>query len=407
MDRNTFLSSLPFLYPSVCVSWPPRTELSQDRTSAAGRRETLLRDQFVSIEPVVDSRNLGPAFFSNEQAHHDLDPAMCKFEMAIYSSKPDTVASTSTFESPVTPAIKSRTEQANETVVFFRVDDRVYQVDLGQIQSLNVLHNEEREDAAPKPSCLLVRFSTCHFRIFSTSSGMVTAEYDKISTLNSTMARLTSCLSASNTPFPCGDSSLASPTGSSARSSSTELGQREMSRDADMMTHHHHEETPPAAKEETKEEAILKTIQRHQRAHAQSQQGLESLQHLLHLPQPPAGEEPPSNLRDHASALLTAVADDWNSSYCSRAQLVQAAQAYDSRIESYQTQLDDVLTNFFPSSRPTKRSRTTNGSGRSIVPGDKPKPTSDQVVACASDLIQQHKEAVQGRHALSLLPNRG
>jgi hypothetical protein len=365
----------------------------------------LLRDQFVSIEPVVDSRNLGPAFFSTEQAPQDLDPAMCKFEMAIYSSSPDPAARARTLESPVTPAIKSSTEQANETVVFFRVDDRVYQVDLGQMQTLDVLHNVESEDAAPRPPCLLVRFSTCHFRIFSTS-GMVTAEYDQISTFNSTMRRLNSCVSASNTPFPCADSSFASPTGSSHPSSSTELGQREISRDADMMAHPH-EETPPATTADAKEDAILKTILRHQRAHAQSQKGLESLQHLLHLPQPPAGEEPPSNLRDHASALLTAVADDWNSSYCSRAQLVQAAQAYYSRIQSYQTQLDDVLTNFFPSSRPTKRSRTNNDSGRSIVPPDKPKPTSDQVVSWASNLIQQHKEAVQGRHALSLLPNRG
>jgi hypothetical protein len=374
----------------------------------------LLRDQFVSIELVVDSRNVGPAFFSTNQAPQDLDPAMCKFEMSIYSSKPDTVASTrtitSTLESPspMTPAIKSSTEQANETVVFFRVDDRVYQVDLGQIQSLDVLHSEESEDATPKPPCLLVRFSTCHFRIFSTS-GMVSAEYDQISTLNSTMAHLNLCLSASNAPFPCGNSSLASPTPSSAPSSSTELGQREMYRDADMMPHPHQETPPPATTTtDAKEDAILKTIQRHQRAHAQSQQGLESLQQLLHLPQPPVGEAPSSNLRDHASALLTAVADDYNSSYCSRAQLAQAAQVYDSRIQSYQTRLDDLLTNFFPSSRPAKRSRTTNGSGRSIVPEDKPKPTSsDQVVACASNLMQQHKEAVQGRHALSLLPNRG
>ena len=368
----------------------------------------MLRDQFVSIEPVVDGRKLGPAFFSTDQDPQNLDPAMCKFEMAIYSSRPDTAASaSSTLESPMTPAIKNSTEQANETVVFFRVDDRVYQVDLGQIQSLDVLHHEESEDAAPKPACLLVRFFTCHFRIFSTS-GMVTAEYsyDQIATLNSTMTRLNSCVSASNTPFPCGDSSFASPTGSSAPSSSTELGQREISRDADMMTHTH-EETPPATRTDAKEDAILKKIQRHQRAHAQSQQGLESLEQLLHLPQPPAGEEPPSNLRDHASALLTAVADDWTSSYCSRAQLVQAAQAYDSRIKSYQTQLDDVLTNFFPSSRPTKRLRTSNGSARSIVPQDKPKLTSDQVVSLASNLIQQHKEAVQGRHALSHLPNRG
>jgi hypothetical protein len=117
MDRNSFLSSLPFLIPISSSSWPPRTTNGNGgngTTSAtAVRSERLLQDHYsVSIEPVARNRSdtskasaatttntgnatttaataatatLGPAFFGSSSLTtiDDFDPALCSLEMVL------------------------------------------------------------------------------------------------------------------------------------------------------------------------------------------------------------------------------------------------------------------------------------------------------------------------------------
>ena len=90
MERKSFLYSMPFLFPIASSSWPPRNQLAEEKVE--GRRETLLRDSFLSIEPLSqEGINQGPAFFISVQNQiPDFDPAMCAFEMAIYTVSSNT-----------------------------------------------------------------------------------------------------------------------------------------------------------------------------------------------------------------------------------------------------------------------------------------------------------------------------
>jgi hypothetical protein len=126
MDRNSFLSSLPFLIPIASSSWPPRTTAPRssnhsnsngnggNATTTAVRSERLLQDHYsLSIEPVARNRSdtskagaaattttnigsatttataasttLGPAFFGSSSLTtiDEFDPSLCSLEMVL------------------------------------------------------------------------------------------------------------------------------------------------------------------------------------------------------------------------------------------------------------------------------------------------------------------------------------
>ena len=129
MDRSSFLRAQPFLFPiASSVSWPPPLPAETSERSSC-RKETLLRDFWLSIEPlpcpswedrerslsqqsITTSR--GPAFFTSsskcssyaagnnqrtDTIHKDsnFDPAMCPIEVCVHSA-------TLTLPSQETPA---------------------------------------------------------------------------------------------------------------------------------------------------------------------------------------------------------------------------------------------------------------------------------------------------------------
>jgi hypothetical protein len=380
----------------------------------------------------IELETLGPAFYgksNNSQSLECFDPAMCNFEMALYyniyssltphsdkmitSPSSLSVASVNTSvtstRSPITPS-KNKADLV-EAALFFRLEGRNYQVDLAHIRKIDVeLEDETSSTSSNKPPCLVIQCCLCSFRIFSLS-GVVADQY---SILNSAKTRLAGAVSsASRRALPADNTSLASPSGSStAPSSSNEPGQREVLRETHPQAKVEGEEDEEEEDEEeyifdevftrkSKEERdrVHKIIQRRQRSYQKSQQGLKALQKLLALPL--GHHKLPQNARENGvGTLLTAVADDLASSYCTQALFDQAAQAYDSELKQCHYKTVIGLKALLPT---TARQRK---KFRRSLPVDS-RLHAAYFMPYAKQLIQDHKDAVTARHALMMLPGRG
>lgn len=377
------------------------------------RRETLLRDYSVSIEPLsTNGDTLGAAFFGKprNEEDDDFDPSMCSFELAIHTATvpnkklSPTKNDTGLSRRFMTPSVKDKTE-TKELSLYCCVDGAVYQIDVEQIQNVKSELNHDGETSA-KPPCLLIQFMACNFRIF-TVSGL---QSDQIAALNGVKTRLIDYLTSGNlTPFPVSSSVMTSPNGNNTPLSSNEPAQKD---------------TPPRSEQEegssssecTSEkesngnsidssEMILKQCQQ---AYSKAQVDLQTLEYALSLPSI-SKEEFKTLQKERVCTLLTSIPDGISESFCTHVQLTQAVQTQNRRINDHHLEMDGILKSFWPNLRSNKRSRNGDcrGERRLSAADRRPQLPSDECIAKTNEIMKQHKETLMAKYSLSLLPNRG
>ena len=392
MDRHSFLSSQPYLFPLPSCSWPP--QVSSETADQSCRRELLLRDHMLSIEPIAskDGSGLGPAFFLNGSVKdQETDPAMCKFEAAI-----NIIANKKTptkEEMPRTPlAFKGKVDvESKESIGFFYVEDRAYQVDLGEVMQVDV----ELSPNETKPPCLLIHFSTCIFRIFS----LLGMAADQFSVLNAAKTRLLALIASDYiSTFPALNGDISSQSlGNTATSS--EQGQK-----AELSQEKASEEGYDASEKPT--ERCIQITNTCHRSYNKTREDAQSLNRLLETIPESSRKKTSSVDRNTISNLLNSMAENMSSSFCTQEQLSDAVQTHNKWMKTYHTELDEILSSVWR--RPKKRARLSGGSKDiSSTLENQPQQPQEIIVAQINDIMAKHKEAIKGKYALSILPRRG
>jgi hypothetical protein len=395
MNRHSFLSSQPFLFalPSSS-SWPP--QITDDPSSC--RREILLRDHFLSVEPLLTNETdaLGPAFFiKSTDGEEEFDPAMCKFEFAIHTASKKTPSPKS--KERTTPSrTPGTTAETKEFIGFFLIDERAYQVDLGKVKDVDL----KMESDDTKPPSLVIQFSTCIFRIFS----LIGIPADQFSVLNAAKTRILSLLIDYISTFPVSHPDIISPRGSSAHNSS-EPGQKEIDISHETTNEHMmNEDTERDKLGESVEDCVALT-QKCQVSYNQTREDLQTLRRLLeHSSAGSKQKQSHKEFRDTVSGLLNSMAGNMASSFCTRSQLSDAAVIRNEQINSYQSELEDILKTVWPNTRPKKRARLGDINGKTP---SLPQPSESESMANIKNIMAKHRQLIRSKYALALLPTRG
>ena len=498
---------MPFLLPASSSSlWPPQRNDIAKAAGSDGRREILLKNHHVSVEPTVlfstttttttvissgedvddtamvafDSidATLGPAFFfdtatsaGNDHAGKK-DPSLFTFEMAMYVSDAKTNNASNNTKSTIqmTPPSDENRSRTTETpcstankagkvdddnngndaaegnasaTVFFRIESRIYQVDLCQASCVEEIRFDDYDETATPPS-LVIQFPFCRFRVF-----VLPEEHDQAqvsSTLNAIRTRLAACIkSVATVSSQRFDTSLASPSGASTTtsgSSSNELGQREFATRAGAIQKSYdssggsnnkscdsgntdgiplHNGVNGVKIQSTSGECTLfnkafATFPKKLSGLDDSSHDLQSVQQLLDIPKTTL--KMTSEHGELFGRLLMNIGESLASSYCSRDQLQAVEQACNTELAEHEKQLDELLVAYFPpSSRPKKRPRRECSDQEEDIneiingqDGDESRHTNqsmDAVLLCARRILQRQRSVVESRHAISLLPHRG
>ena len=436
-----------------------------------------------TIDRTSNDSTIGPAFFCNASTavatRNDLspaqaqkDPAMFKFEMAMYlpdktksdvNNRSDAILQATPVRDDRKPAAMStpasktienggdgdEENNCNEAdgevstaTVFFRIEDRIFQVDLCQVSGIEKIVHDGDDDESAKLPFLAIRFPVCRFRIFALREEVDPAE--EHSKLNAIRIRLVECIeSVAATGCQRFDMSLASPSGASTTtsgSSSNELGQRELApratsvfRDDDDTNGGSNNsnggemgESPlnfgsngsriqschdEGAVENKTHAMLLKKLS----AFEESRRGLGSVEQLLSIP-----KTTPEMTNEHDELLrrlLRTMGEDFASSYCTRDQLEMAQQSYEMQRQECEKQMDNLLVACLPtSSRPKKKPRrdarkhdegdqnTINGTEG--VENGHSNLSKESILSRAKRILQHHRSLVHSRHAMSQLPHR-
>lgn len=440
-----------------------------------------LSNHQLSIEPLSgsdsDPTNVGVAFFDVDGTvlHHDDDPALtpCDLEFRTQevfpcSSAAAAVARTShpahtsyshyALQLPTTasaraagdgglsslshpsPTVSRRASQQEVVVssqsvasLVLKLRNAVYLVNWTQLTRVQVLEGHHpspgTESSGPEktpalPSCLLLYFPSCLFRIF-TLENVSTPTQSHYGAIEAALLRLVT-ESNSTRPFlslsdwdlvppspPSKSDSTSSTTGGSSGGSSSSLLQ-----------------DPDAA---AQREALFL---HQQRAHLQCWSGFQSLWSLLtdqpifssslmlsSVPTDESGNNTsrlPTNLGRDMAHLITSIAQDLATSMGSTSEsftdrghrLEQRHHQLAERLQDTRLQLESVINDIFPAPRSRKRQRVTSSASvadretaalATVNPAPlDPHHASVQVEA----LMQQHKCLIHKRHELLRLPTR-
>lgn len=395
MDRHSFLSSQPFLYSLPSSAWPP--QMTDDPSSC--RREILLRDHLLSVEPLLQSDTAMPAFFnkSPNTDTKDFDPAMCKFEFTIHTAhKKIPSPKRNDTNTPSRTPLATVGVETKESIGFFYIDERPYQVDLGNVREVDL----KMESDETKPPSLVVQFPNCTFRIFS----MIGIHSDQFSVLNAAKTRILDLMIDHISPFPLSYHDIMSPIGS-VQNSSSEPGQKEIDISHETAKDRMIEDDtePEDLGESVEDSAAL--IQRCQMSYNQTRENLQTLQCLLGRPSARSNKEKANEeYRKKVSGRLNAIADNMGSSFCTRAQLFEATEVHNEQIHSCQLEVEEILKAVWPNIRPKKRARLG-----AIDPKMPPLPQHSQSESVASikSIMAKHKELIRSKCSLAHLPTRG
>jgi hypothetical protein len=395
MNRHSFLSSQPFLFALRSSSWPP--QITDDPSSC--RREILLRDHFLSVEPLLTNETdaLGPAFFiKSTDGEEEFDPAMCKFDFAIHTASKKTPSPKSKERTTPSRTPGGTTAETKEFIGFFLIDDRAYQVDLGSVKDVDL----QMESDDTKPPSLVIQFSTCIFRIFS----LIGIPGDQFSVLNAAKTRILSLSIDYTSPFPVTHPGIISPPGSSAHNSS-EPGQKEIDISHETTSEHMMDEDTERDKLGESVEDCVAVTQRCQVSYNQSREDLQTLRRLLeHSSVGSKQKQSHKEFRDTVSGLLNSMADNMASSFCTQSQLSDAAVIRNEQINSYQSELEDILKTVWPNTRPKKRARLGDMNGQTP---SLPQISESESMANVKNIMAKHRQLIRSKYALALLPTRG
>ena len=105
----------------------------------------------------------------------------------------------------------------------------------------------------------------------------------------------------------------------------------------------------------------------------------------------------------HGGMLLTAVADDLASSYCDASKISRADELFQNHTSQCQIKLDEILKCFLPVSRPQRRSRLYQSDS---LQEEAQFLTREELLSNARELVQEHRDAIESRYSLMLLPKR-
>jgi hypothetical protein len=374
---------------------------------------------------------IGPAFFAKTSSGDD--PAMCRFEAAIHTLTNKRTPSKNT---PTRTPLgyhrrhhhqqqKAEPDNYKESLAFFCIDDRVYQVNLGKIESVEIkLPNTNEEHTTTtvtttmmKPPCLIVQFDTCCFRIFSISNFFSENQFsvlnDQVSVLNAAKIRIEGLIMSDyRSQFPARFSDSTSPTGTSAGSSS-EPGQKEYQEQQQQEEKNSQEHSEHSISEKEDDRSLERSValtQKCQKSYNKSKESIEALQKLLEVHHPNAKKKakPSTELRNTVSNLLASMANSMSSSFCTQSQLVESIQTHNQLITSCHNQVDDILKSVWPNLRPKKRARYGSSSTtKSEESEPRPPPPKQESIAHLKDIMKKHKQVITAKYTISLLPTRG
>ena len=124
-----------------------------------------------------------------------------------------------------------------------------------------------------------------------------------------------------------------------------------------------------------------------------------------------------TKLRQQTSTLLSGIATDMHMSYCSHAQLCEAAHTLDTKLSEQESRLEAQLLGFFPQRNGKKRARQHGGSApeTSASAGNDNNTTTaawteadkEDQIASMKRLLQERKTTLRARHSLALNSCRG
>lgn len=384
MEQSSFLSSVPFLVPLHTKAWPPKHNPKR-----------VLNDEF---EPYV---------FAVESVVDDSAPSLegesiAKPRPLYFAEQTDPTLS------PIQIYIGSPDDDLEKQHFYFRTGDFVYMVDAQKAKTITIQGEwlATNDDGAEEPSTtakqevklppsLVIRFSTCQFRIFR--NRLLHCQHDK-EALRSAGALL---LQASLAPFVVPRHVMASPARTFASSSSNNSHRKESSSstntsyttDVPASNNNNDEDKKRSANDagiddeydslEGNDERgrIERCLKSRKYFHDRLSLIAHGLRYFV------------ANPLEAPSALLSHTADCWANSYISTAEFI-TSQRDDSAAATNQEKMDAVLTNFFPD--------RSAGHGIAKAPS-----TPQEATRAIQELLRGRKELHKKQCEVLLLPVRG
>lgn len=450
MDRYAFLSCQTFLYP-ISTRW---INSVLDNSLYNVRNEVLLANYRLSIEATYsddkettgiqmdhnnhnntsgnvsanesssntsthDEKNIGPCFFlKNAQklssSSGGFDCALSNIELTLYTadllSADDRTARTPVKDSnnqertlfgAIYPT-ESDDLPVSEAVVIAKIDGCFYQLDLNRLQRLqSIASNDEKEEGSDqtdcptgndKPSCLMLQFPSCLFRIFLSKADETGSP--PIVKLDAIQAKLESLMvSTCLLPFPLN---------SYEKNRSSCIGGK-LSQEDDG-------ESQVGILPNPTDYGTQSLSRRRLQSHFQCWNDVNLLERVLSTPLSPKSGDVGSMSHLHMKALkantiellgrLPRLVSD---SYMYETDLAEAVELCDVGITRNHDEIDEVFQVFwFPiNERPNKRRRSESRNG------DSQYNIQQNCINQTKDVLRKHKELLGAKYQLAKLPVRG
>jgi hypothetical protein len=424
MDRAAFLSSLPFLIPLHSPAWPPMA----DGTILLGERydnRIFAMSLEISSEPngdrstsasAVDSASKKglslPLFLDvsketlrpthNSKLLDDADPAMATIQIAVVD-----IAQ----ESPSTAT----------SLVFFRVDEHVYALDLPQCKSI-VVHPEaysamdDDEEATyrhrriSRPCSLVLEFDSVMLRIFRNNLDGCAEDKERLSEVRSILSTIENghvsfvpAAMLSKSPTRCSNEANSS----SGSTTVDEIAPKPLCSTAAGYKHARVDSDPPVA-----------CLQRRRSSFQDFLSNLAKIRHVLDLPVSAVSDFQPSeeckcDLSPNVSLkpILNCTPRLISQSFASASTFTAAMEHHSTHQQSNEQEMERLLGNFFPAPHRNGRRRTSNDGTNGVDPVTQNQQHSPVCAETAvrefQDLIVEQKRIIKERHKLCLLPSRG
>lgn len=456
MDRTSFLSSLPFLIQSSSSEWPSRTT-----TSSYGSRheEHFLGKQRLSVETTSSHFSVStaaaaaadttttttataPAVVSGTNSSYvayfddNKDVALCTCELDFYVLQPNANNSNNVYR---TPASMNNNLASNHILLTptmnpviatlsMMTNGRVYFVDWTQLEKVEVQDAQEKEaddnnnsKAAKKPSCMLLYFPSCIFRIFSLEAGSdgndgaggsSSSLVEKYRSLQNVLERVISAEAysimpaLSNTLFdsPAGSTPVSSP--NQEQQQDDQLAVNDMLGGGGASSSSSNDDDRGSSNNNNKKNAKLdqltSRVEHKKRALEQCHVEMDSLLTVLNLPQDIVKKAKP-NIGVEIFALMNTAAGDLSASFCRSSDIESMRQRQEKESEQVQQSMEQLLNEYFPAPRNKqthhhKKLKRSGGGGGA---------TAEQTLKKVQELLTKQKQVIQERHKLLGLPTRG
>jgi hypothetical protein len=437
MDRAAFLSSLPFLIPLHSPAWPPMADGTILLGERYDNRIFLLSLEIpLSSEPASGDRSIGasavnstskqglslPLFFDvskeivtlrqtltvNSKPFDDADPAMAAIQIAVVD---------------MSTAQESHSQSTATSLVFFRVDEHVYALDLPQCKSVVVhpeaynsdMDDDDDEEATyrhrriSRPCSLVLEFDSVVLRIFRNNLDGCAEDKERLSELRSIL----STIENGHVSFVPAAMLAKSPTRRSdeanSSSGSTTVDEVEPKPLCSPTAGHKH-----ARKDSDRP---VTCVQRRRSSFQDSLCNLATIRRVLDLPVSAVSNFQPSEdgKCDHSNVSLKPILNStprlMSQSFVSASTFAAVNEYHSTLQRSNEQVMERLLGNFFPAPHRSGRRRTSNDGTNGMDPATHNQQHSPVCAETAvrefQDLIVEQKRIIKERHKLCLLPSRG